>query len=72
MKLGLIALVGLAGCGGAQLTTSETALIAAEQAQSLQCVAQYAPDASAQDACRASVKATWDTYWLTQFDGGAQ
>lgn len=54
------------------LSGTQRALVEAERAQELNCVYQYAPDASAQNGCRAFIKAQWDVYWAKQFDGGSQ
>lgn len=56
---------------GSGLTAVDSALVAAETAQQEQCVDRYAPDAGAQNACRASVRASWDSYW-SSLDGGAK
>lgn len=69
MKIALFTL-GLVACSSG-LTPPDTALVAAETAQQKDCVDRYAPDAGAQNACRAQVRAFWDGYWAT-LEGGAQ
>ena len=62
----------LQGCAPA-LTPADAALVAAQTTEETACIYLYR-DAGrdAQDSCRAEVRATWDAYWTTKFDGGGQ
>lgn len=59
------------GCGSG-LTATDTALVGVETEQQRECVDAFLDGGpSAQNACRAVVRATWDKYWAERFDGGA-
>lgn len=68
-QLGIAACALCIGCGSG-FTAQDGIQVGVEIEQQRECVDRFAPDASAQDACRAQVRATWDAYWATHFDGG--
>jgi hypothetical protein len=77
--LGFVIIVLLAvggpqiGCGGAQLTAQEQTNITLEEAQQVLCVTQNIDAGRAVvDACRARVKAQWNSYWAAELDGGVE
>lgn len=58
------------GCGGAHMTPSDQAMVAAELGEQVNCVELYKPDAGAVDTCRARVKERFNSYWRAALDGG--
>ena len=72
--LGVVAVLafGAGACGESLMTPADQGATNTEFVEQVTCVRDHSGDQAAIAACRAAVRARWDSYWVKELEGGTQ